>query len=713
MGRRLFMAGAVAGLIVQGILAVLLIAGKPAVPWAQTRGRTITGRVFAPRNAAKTVFYVAAEGNDSWTGKLEKPNAARTDGPFLTVQRAQKAIRDLKARGPLEAPVTVYMRGGRYPLAEPLVFTPEDSGTPQDPITYAAYPGETPVLSGGREIYGWKQVTDSQLLAQAGGELWMARVPGVKEGKWYFHELFVNGHRRQRARTPNTGFFRVDGKIDHGKEAQFKFHPGDIRPEWAAQGDVEVVALQSWAEFRMYIRSVDEATSTVMLSTTPAPSNRADNARYWVENTMDALDAPGEWYLDRKSGILYYRPEPGEKIESVQAIAPVLEQLVRFEGRGGDDRVHDIRLDGLTLSDTDWTMGPDGYVDMQAAYDIPAAVEGMGTRLIDIEKCVFKHLGGYAVEFGGRVGGWRGVRQGSNHDRIVGNDMHNLGAGGVKVGDPKLPSGDQQATDGNVISNNHIYDIGLVYPAAVGIWVGQSSDNMISHNEIYDTYYTAISVGWTWGYGPTAARGNVMESNKMYNIGRGLLSDMGCIYTLGVQPGTVERNNLCHDVSRYRYGGWGLYTDEGSSDIILENNVVYRTQDGGFHQHYGAKNIVRNNIFAYGKEAQIRRTREENHLSFTFEHNIVYWDSGKLLDGSWANNEFHFDHNLYYRTDGQPIKFGKLSFAEWKARGQDVHSLIADPLFVDPSHGDFSLQAGSPAFKVGFKPIDLSHVGPQ
>jgi hypothetical protein len=709
MDRRQFWAGPVAGLIVQGILALLMIAGKPTIPWSQTGGQIITGTFPAPHSAAQAVFYVAADGYDSWSGKLDKPNAAQTDGPFLTLPRAQKAIRDLKMGGPLKAPVTVYIRGGRYALAEPLIFTPKDSGTPQAPITYAAYQSETPVLSGGREIHAWKQVTDRGLLGLAGGELWMASVPDVKEGKWYFRELFVNGHRRQRARTPNTGFFRVDGKISQGKQAQFKFRPREIQPAWAAQGDVEVVALQSWAEFRMYIRDVEETLHTVTLSQTPAPSNRADNARYWIENAIDALDAPGEWYLDRRSGTLYYRPEPGERIDNVQAIAPVQEQLVRFEGKGSDGWVHDIRLRGLTLSDTDWSMGPDGYVDMQAAYDIPAAVAGVGTRAIDIEKCVFKHLGGYAVDFSGGATEGRGSR----HDRVVGNDMNDLGAGGVKIGDPKIPDGDGQATVGIVISGNHIHDIGLVYPAAVGIWVGQSSDNIISHNEINDTYYTAISVGWTWGYGPTAAKGNVMEFNKMYNIGRGLLSDMGCIYTLGVQPGTVERNNLCHDVSRYRYGGWGLYTDEGSSNIVVENNVVYRTQDGSFHQHYGANNVVRNNIFAFGKEAQIRRTREENHLSFTFEHNIVYWDSGPLLDGSWTNNEFHFDHNLYYRTDGQPIQFGKLSFAEWKARGQDVHSLIADPLFADPSQGDFSLKPASPAFKIGFKPIDLSHVGPQ
>jgi parallel beta-helix repeat protein len=643
-------------------------------------------------SARQTVFYVSTDGNNSWSGRLPAPNSSHTDGPFRTIAQARDAIRTLKRVSVLTAPVIVYLRAGRYELAAPLLFTSDDSGAPGNPIIYASYPGERAILSGGRKIQGWK----SRSLPHHRGPVWATEIPQVKEDQWYFHELFVNGQRRTRARTPNSGFFHVDGLISKSKPAQFKFHPGDIQPLWAQRGDVEVIALLKWVEFRSIIKAVDSATHTVTLSTQPQPWTIEQNARYWVENAPDALDAPGEWYLDRHSGELDYIPELEEEIESAQTIAPALTQLVIFEGHAENGQlVHDIHLKNLTFADTDWSMEPEGYVDMQAAYDIPAAVQGSGTHSCSIENCRFMRLGGYAIAFG----------SGSKGITITGNEMTDLGAGGVKIGDPKIPSSKAGATQNNVISDNRIHNIGLVYPAAVGVWVGQSHSNRVARNEIHDSYYTAISVGWTWGYGPTAARDNLIEYNNLYSIGRGLLSDMGCIYTLGVQPGTIERGNICHDVSRYSYGGWGIYTDEGSSDIVIENNLVYRTEDGGFHQHYGAQNVVRNNIFALGQTAQIRRTRDEQHLSFIFEHNIVYWKDGKLLEGRWDGNHFKFDHNLYFRVGGEPIKFNGLSWAEWHERGQDLHSLIADPLFIDPQHGDFRLKPGSPASKIGFTPL--------
>jgi parallel beta-helix repeat protein len=166
-------------------------------------------------------------------------------------------------------------------------------------------------------------------------------------------------------------------------------------------------------------------------------------------------------------------------------------------------------------------------------------------------------------------------------------------------------------------------------------------------------------------------------------------------------------------VESYGYGGWGIYTDEGSTAILIENNIIYRTKTGGFHQHYGKENVLRNNIFAFSRTDQIQRTRAEPHLSFTFERNIVYWTEGPLLGKNWKDDQFRMDLNCYWNASGQPVTFAGSSLGEWRKRGHDVHSIVADPLFVDAERGDFRLKPQSPAFKLGFQPIDTSGVGPR
>ena len=188
---------------------------------------------------------------------------------------------------------------------------------------------------------------------------------------------------------------------------------------------------------------------------------------------------------------------------------------------------------------------------------------------------------------------------------------------------------------------------------------------------------------------------------------------MAGIYTLGLHRGSVIRSNLWHDFAGLRYGGWGIYFDEGTTEILAENNLVLRTTHGGFHQHYGRDNVVRNNIFVDARDHQLQRSRAEAHRSFTFERNLVYWHTGKLLEGDLQGTNYLFRSNLYWPAQGGDVRFANWSFAEWRQRGQDANSVIADPLFVDPAKDNYALAPNSPAFQVGFQPFDLKSVGPR
>jgi parallel beta-helix repeat protein len=389
-------------------------------------------------------------------------------------------------------------------------------------------------------------------------------------------------------------------------------------------------------------------------------------------------------------------------MKSVEALVPVIQYLILFSGgKEGGEKVKDIFFSGLTFSYSAWMMGEEGHNDRQAAYDIPAAVQAYGAERCGFEKCRFVSLGGYGIEWS----------EGSKYNRVVDCEFTDLGAGGIKIGAGGFPPvvyedlNDPRISSHNEVSNCRIYNIGIVYPGAVGIWLGQSYGNLISHNHIYDTYYTGISAGWTWGYKISNAHSNIIEYNHIHHIGRGMLSDMGAIYTLGIQPGTIIRNNIIHDITRYEYGGWGIYLDEGSSNILVENNLVYKTESGGFHQHYGKENVIRNNIFAYAREKQIIRSREEEHISFIFEKNIVFCEEEPCFGGNWKNGKYRLDRNLYYRVSGKDNFVGDMSFDKWQETGQDKNSLFADPLFVDPENGNLRLKKKSRALHLGFRPF--------
>lgn len=645
------------------------------------------------------IFYVAPNGNDSWSGQRLTPNRSKTDGPFATIKRSRDAIRELKQEqgGTLRQAVTVVVRGGTYFFNEFVVFSPEDSGSADCPIIYKAYQDEKPILSAGRMIRDWQPVRVNGKL------LWTADIPEVREGKWLFWELWVNGERRNRVRYPKHGYFKVLEVPDVTPQTpwsegqnRFRFAQGELKA-WQNIGNAEVVVMTRWVESRLPITTIDETQRLISFSQ-PSAMQIQPGDLYYIENALEILDTPGEWYLDSNTGKIYYFPKANEDLNIAEIIAPRLPHLIYVLGLPEQGKfVEYLSFHGLIFSYTEWY----GRRSAQAAYFVPGSVILVGARHCSFVECTFAHIGNYAIEFG----------RGCQYNEVNKCQISDLGAGGIKIGEDYIRDNDAEKNHSNKIANCEIYDGGHLFHSAVGVLIRQSYNNRIAQNHIHDFFYTGISIGWTWGYGSTLAKDNIVEFNHIHHIGLlsngdgPLLNDKGGIYTLGVQPGTVIRYNKIHDIEAFNYGGWGIYLDEGSSQILVENNLVYRTRDGGFHQHYGKENIIRNNIFAFGTVAQIRRSSPERHLSFTFERNIVYWNEGTLLFGNWADSNFRFDHNLYWQAGSKEIRFGDLSWKEWQAKGKDQNSMIADPLFIAPEQGDFRLNPNSPAFQLGFQPI--------
>ena len=530
--------------------------------------------------AGEVVFYVSPAGDDSWSGRLAEPNAARTDGPFATLARARDAIRQLKRRagGRLTAPVTVLLRGGLYRLAEPLVLGPEDSGTAACPITYAAYRGERPILSGGRPIGGLKRRSDGALVAE---------VPGVREGKWVFRQLFVRkkGQRWwERRYRPTAGPFVIAGltnaparksRMRHRQsQDEFRFFPGDIR-NWQNLSDVEIVALHDWSASRLRIRQIDLEAHIVRFTGFPVYRighwYKGGRNPYFAENVKEHFGQPGQWYLDRPAGILAYTPRPGERPAQLELLAPRTERLLVVEG--GPGFVEHIRFRGLVFAHTWWGLPEKGYSSGQGMVDLPAAVSCRYAQDCRFERCTFAHLGAYALRLG----------EGCHRNTVEGCAMFDLGGGGVLVGIGDRHAKEPQLPTDNAVANCVISDGGLVHYSAHGIWVGIAARTRVSHNVVRRFLYSAVSVGWSWSDAPTSCRENIIEWNHIHDAMM-LLADGGGIYTLGYQPGTVLRGNHIHDIHRSPFAGRapnnGIFFDQGSKGYLVERNVIYRCANG-------------------------------------------------------------------------------------------------------------------------------------
>lgn len=658
----------------------------------------------------------------------------------LTPHQALAHVRAAKASGDVGA-WTIRVKEGVYALGESLVLTPADSGTEEAPVTWLGE-GDKTVFAGGATIAKW---TDE------GNGVWSAPIPRAPDGTVaYFEQMWVNGRRADRARLPNrcpgnlaAEYFRIAGSSCIGVTNAAGRETHAIERATLMNGAARILAeipadelqyaqmllVYKWTFARRILRAVDPATQTVEVhGRTPWAWWHCwdpDQTLVCFENVRGAFDAPGEWFYDAKAGKVLYRPLPGEDMTRAQAVVPSskISRLVEFAGDPDNgEYVHDISFKGIAFAYSDATSedgrrGPTQAYQLQAARGYDGTITARGIRHISFDGCTVAHTGNYGIRF----------NDGCMSNTVVNCSLFDLGAGGVWMGAASnyVAEGETlsrrvianyapRSTAFNRVENCEIRNGGLFNPEGTGIVYAHVSDSKVLNCEIHDFYYTGISVGLTWGYGGSVAQRNEIAFNRIYDLGKGVMSDMGGVYTLGTSFGTRVHHNVVHDVWSYSYGGWGLYTDEGSEGVTMDHNVCWNTTDGGFHQHYGVGCEIRNNIFAWNRKLGAVRVERQvvNDIpsSLHFVGNIVVVRDGPLVGdgargvgGIWASN-------LWYDYSGHPVLDG-LGWNGWAACGKEVGGVYADPQFEDPMQNDFRLRPTSPALALGFEPWDYNAAG--
>ncbi len=651
-------------------------------------------------------IIVSPDGNDS--------NAGTLDAPLKTPEAAKEKAKSLK--GIADSTVTVWFREGVYPLDKSLEFTSDDLND----IIYRSYPDEEVSFSGAKAISGFSQTKIN------GVDAFVTDIP-IDSDEDYFRSLFKDGKRLSRPNYPKEGVFTVaDPKEDEAILGQwspdffmhslvFYAHTDEIL-DFENPGDVNVRIMHFWCDDILPLHSVDTATGRVE-TTKPSSMRIRTDDNYVYENVKEALLLPGEWYLDRTEEKLYYIPEKGDTVENTVLWAGNTEQLITVSG------CENITFQGINFENTDWnhvdgnTWGelfePShplyenmeyGAVHPQAAYETPAAIHISASSGIDFTDCRFENISYTAVKFDNA----------SKNCNITSCLFNEIGANAVFIhGDFDVPA----STENINVTDCNIGYYGRIFNNAIGILLTHAINCNLTNNEIHDGWYTGISVGWNWGYTPNSTNNINISNNLIYNIGNGWLSDMGGIYTLGIQPDTVIRGNVIHNVGCYEgstgYGGWGIYLDEGSSEILVENNLVYDCSSQTFHQHYGKDNMIRNNIFAFGGEGAFRISKNEEHNSLFLENNILVGDSVPMYYCTTAADWFVDNSNLYWDYkyggnvySGENTKFGtRENMVIMVAKGYYNNAVFADPIFKDAKNRDFTLADNSPALDAGFVPF--------
>jgi hypothetical protein len=549
--------------------------------------------------AAPVTLYVAPGGSDANPGTEAKP--------FATLEKARQAVRGMNKE--MTGDIVVVLRGGCYRIDSPVVFDGEDSGKHGHNVIYRAQSGETPVISGGKAVVGWK--------ADEKGR-WKA--PAVVDN---FRQLYVGGNRATRAQGKAPAGLELAG--DDG------YKTTDVRlAEWKNPGDLEFCYVVSWTHVRCKVQSIKrEADHAIIAMLQPHFSqakakegmNIVKPDRVYLENALELLDEPGEWYLDRAAKTVYYMPRPGEDMAKVEVIAPAVEKLVELRGTL-DQPVHNLGFEGITFAHGSWLLPSKiGLADAQACFVLdwqkpyqrstgltvvhnehlksPANVVCHAAKSVSFERCTFTQLGGAGLD----------IEFGSQDNTVVGCRFFDISGSGIQIGDvlkdDHHPDDPRKIVKDNHVENCYIHDCGVDYWSGMGVFAGYTDGTVIAHNEISQLPNSAISVGWGWGEEdagggnpdyqqpfkydtPTPCKNNRIEYNHIHDT-MNKTDDGGCVYTLGNQPGTVIRGNYIHNCKNptaVRNSVGGIYLDEGSGFIEVYDNFVH---DVPIPAHYNNK----------------------------------------------------------------------------------------------------------------------------
>lgn len=547
---------------------------------------------------------------------LEVPEGANAKAISEVLEQARQVRRKLPVGA--QGAIRVVFPRGDFPVFDTVELVPEDSGTEAVPLVLEGRVDARGQLP--RWVGAWRLNNPS--MGERGRLEYVLpasrRTPDFRAGG----QFFLGERRASLARSPNAGqHFLVKAPVTVDGKGAFVAQTADAeRLADLSASDRDRAWLhvwQSWTTGRHRLSAV--STSSGRVDITPAANwafhQFGSSQRYVLENALSALDAPGEWLMLKDRAL--YMPRSGD-VQATTAYLPVNERLLVMRGDPERGRwVEHVHIKGLEFAYTyQPLLGGAAQGDWQAAVHVPAAIEIRGGRFIRLEECKVSHAGGYAV--------W--LRAATQHVTISRCAMKDLGAGGVKIGEPSEPRSGAVVTGFNRVLNSVVSDVGVLFPGAPGIWLGHTFGNLVQSNVVSNTRYSGISVGWQWGYGRATSGDNQIERNVLWNIGQGELADLAGIYTLGRSPGTRVVGNVVRKVrgyGRYGAGAWGLYADEGSSELLFRDNVVIDAASGGFHLHYGRDLTVAHNFFLGGGAPEVSWTDVRQSGRWSLEGNVM------------------------------------------------------------------------------------------